>query len=438
MNDASSNTTPVWALSTAEGAAAPAVTGHDSLTPERLAELRSALAVFADTPVVTLEAHPLASRRERSSGIPLDSVSPLAMELSRLISSTSAKVPAVAKVAESSEVLYRMVIPAKVASQVGAGLVKPMASKAVEGGVYTDLVTQAGRNLVTAKATLVPAEAARAGAAGTAAGAAAGTAAAGTALTVAAPLVLMAVAVGASAYADHQRQKAVENITRLLETLKDDQLKSERNQLEGCLDAIDKATAVLLDRGRVGASLGLDSAVHAISTAIRNAERRVEEWEASLGEVAENQVYAAELEKAFPGLVAEGGEFRAHLELAALAIALKRRVVVLQGVEAGQSDPDNVFESFAASLRDDQRRIDELERRIATVLLRISVLELRAPWRRRDSVMTRKQADELLRQVYKVRALGVERVPVSQGGDVVIEIEKHADGTLLVLPARAS
>jgi hypothetical protein len=94
-------------------------------------------------------------------------------------------------------------------------------------------------------------------------------------MTVAAPLVLMAVAVGASAYADHDRQKAVENITELLEKLHDDKLEAERSELDGCRDAIDKATALLLDRGKVGASLGLDSAVHAISTATQNAERRV-------------------------------------------------------------------------------------------------------------------------------------------------------------------
>ena len=72
-----------------------------------------------------------------------------------------------------------------------------------------------------------------------------GTAAAGGAITVAAPLVLLAVAVGASAYADNQRQKAIEHITELLEQLHDDKLEHERNELDGCRDAIDKATGLL-------------------------------------------------------------------------------------------------------------------------------------------------------------------------------------------------
>ena len=85
---------------------------------------------------MTLEAHPLAKRRGRSAGLPLDAVSPLAQELSRLVAGHAQSVPAVAQVAESSEVLYRMVVPAKVAAQVGKGLVKPMKSNAVAGGVH--------------------------------------------------------------------------------------------------------------------------------------------------------------------------------------------------------------------------------------------------------------------------------------------------------------
>ncbi|BCN73124.1 hypothetical protein RE0327_17230 [Prescottella equi] len=438
MSDEARTIVPVWTLSTIEGATVPAFADEGALSPERLSELRSALAAFASAPLVTLEAHPLPAKRERSNGLPLDAMSPLAQELSRLVTSSS-KVPAVAQVAQSREVLYRMHVPTKVASQFGKGLVKPMAAKTVDGGIYGDLVAGTGRHLVTAKAAFVPVEAASAGAKGTVVGAAAGAAAAGGALTVAVPLVLMAVAVGASAYADHERQKAIENITALLEKLHADKLESERSELDGCRDAIDKATTLLLDRGKVGASLGLDSAVHAISTATQKAEHRVKKWEAALDAVVGNQVDVAELEVAFPGVTDDGGgEFGAHLELAALAIALKRRVVVLQGVEVGQSNEDNPFANFVRSLRDDQRRIADLESRVENVLRRLSTLELRSPKRLVDKVMTRKQVDSLLDTSYRLRALAPTHSTTSSSADVVIEIEKHADGTLLVLPARAS
>jgi hypothetical protein len=330
-----------------------------------------------------------------------------------------------------------MHVPAKVASQFGKGFVEPMASKAVDGGVYGDLVASTGKSVVAAKATFVPVETAAVGATGTAVGTAAGTAAAGTAMTVAAPLVLMAVAVGASAYADHERQRAIENITELLEKLHDDKLESERSELDGCRDAIDKATALLLDRGKVGASLGLDSAVHAISIATQRAQTRVKKWEAGLDAVLEDDhVDVTELEAAFPGIANDGGEFRAHLEMATLAVALKRRVIVLQGVEASQGDQNNSFENFARSLREDQQRINELEGRIENVLRRVSAIELRTPKRFIDKMMTRKQVDSLLDASYRLRALGPGAA--ASNTDVIIDIEKREDGTLLVLPAHAS
>ena len=438
MSDRNTPAVPVWTLATSDAPSIPAVADGRALTPERLAELRTALAAFSSVSLVTLEAHPLPKRRERAAGLPLDAVSPLAQELSRLVAANAKNVPAVARVAESGEVLYRMVVPAKVAAQVGKGLVKPMTSKAVAGGVYDNLV-DAATNVTVAKATLVPVERAAAGAASTgAAGTAVGTVAAGGAMTVAAPLVLMAVAVGASAYADQQRQKAIEHIAGLLEKLHDDKLEQERNELDGCRDAIDKATALLLDRGKVGASLGLDSAVHAISTATQNAERRVKKWELALGAIVDNRVEVSDLQAGFPGISEDGGEFRTHVELASLAIALKRRVVVLQGVEAGQNDPDNPFEHFVRSLKADQQRIDELEARIGDVLLRLSALELRSPKRLIDKVMTRRQVDGLLETSYRLRALGDGVATAAPMADVVIEIEKHSDGTLMVLPARAS
>ncbi|MBC7596335.1 MAG: hypothetical protein H7288_20795 [Kineosporiaceae bacterium] len=433
MSDENTTLVPVWTLSTTSSAHVPFATGDGALTPERLAELRSALAAFSDAPLVTLEAHPLTKKRGRSAGIPLEAVSPLAQELSRLVAQNSRNVPAVAKVAESSEVLYRMVVPAKVAAQFGKGLVKPMASKAVANGVYGDLV--GAGSTVAAKATLVPVSTVSASGA---AGAAAGTVVAGTAMTVAAPLILMAVALGASAHADQQRQKAIEHITELLEKLHDEKLEHERSELDGCRDAIDKATALLLDQGKIGASLGLDSAVHAIGKATEMADRRLRKWESELDALGDDRVEATDLEEAFGGIGEEGGEFRTHLELAALAIALKRRVIVLQGVEAGQSDDGNPFENFVRSLKADQQRINELEARIANVLVRLSSLELRSPKRLIDKVMTRRQVDGLLEASYRLRALAEDVAAADPAAEVIIEIEKHSDGTLLVLPARTA
>lgn len=424
---------PVWTLAT-EAVTVPDLASDGDMTPERLADLRTALATFAQAPIATLEMHPLERRRDSAGEIALHASSPLAQQLSQLVTQTARSAPAKVDVAASGEVLYRMVVPAKVASQVSKGLVKPMASKAVSGGVYSALRDSTG---IVSRATFVPVSGAGA-TTGAAATAGVGLAGAG-ALTVAAPLVLMAVAVGASAYADHQRQKAIERITDLLEQLHDDKLEQERNRLDGCRDAIDKATSVLLDQGKIGQSLGLDSASHEISTAIAAVRTRLKKWQDALTELPEGPVELTALTEAFPGITDENGAFSAHLETARLAIALKRRVLVLQAVEHAQLDgTGNPFKSFLSELRSDEQRLNDLESSINGVLLRLSSLELKRPSGLLKKVhYAPSDVDKLLTAAYRLKGLSSSRDSVGSHADVVIEIERGRDGSVVVFPAEA-
>lgn len=427
---------PVWTLATGD-VRVPALIGDEPMTPERLTELRGVLAALADQPIATLEAHPLPEKVDRSRGISLDAASPLAQHLSQLITQTAQGSSAAAKATASGECLYRMVIPAKVAAQVAQGVVRPMAVKGANGEVYSALVNSTG--CIVSQAKLVPVgPAAAAGAAG-GAGATAGVAVAGSAaLTVAAPLVLMAVAVGVSAHADRQRQQAIERITELLEQLQEDKLKDERRELDGCRFAIDKATAILLDQGKLGVSLGLDSAAHAIGKALIDAADRLGGWQDALDELPDGKaVEIATLVKSFPGIDDHGGTFRTHLEIAALAIALQRRVIVLQAVEHAQSDPDNVFENFTRELKRDQQRLDELESGIAGVLVRLSALELARPSGRRP-VFTSNEVDRLMRVAHQIRQLGDGVTTTGRATDVAIEIARDTDGSVVVFPALAA
>ncbi|TGB44638.1 hypothetical protein [Mycolicibacterium peregrinum] len=428
MSDGEKTVVPVWTLATRD-VSVPAITDDNALTPQRLDELRTVLAALADAPIATLEAHPAPKNIDRNRGLRLDSTSPLATHLSQLISQTSKTAPAAAA-GFSGETLYRMVVPAKVAAQVGTGLVKPMASKAASGGIHGALTGASG---ITAQATFVPV-AGKAAAAGGVAGAAAGAGA----LTVAAPLVLMAVAVGVTAHAEHKRQQAIENITELLEKLLDDALQRERSALNGCRDAIDKATAILLDQGKIGAALGLDSAVYAISTAIAEAEQRLKKWQRGLEAIGGGPVEMTKLRKTFAGIDEEAGDFQAHLELAELAIALKKRVIVLQAVEHAQLDPANPFENFVRTLKADQQRVTELEDGIATVLCRLSTLQLDRSHGVRDFVFSAAEVDKLLRTSQKLRELGNGVDVGGKASDVAIEIVRETDGSVVVLPAYRS
>ncbi|WP_445442940.1 hypothetical protein [Clavibacter sp. km1a] len=442
---------PVWTLAT-EPVSLPHVFGGGNLTPARLGEVRTALATLAASPITTLEVRPVSIPRDPHQGIRLQAASPLAKQLSQLVSDTAksastakAAVPAL-DAAASGEVLYQMVVPAKVAVQVGTGLVKPMASKAVAGGIHGGLLDKAG---IVASATFVPVagKAATAGAGATAAGAGGAVGAAGAAggavaaagvITVAAPLVLMAVAVGVSAYAEHERQVAIERITDLLDQLHEDNLDKERSELDGCRDAIDKAAAILLDQGRIGPALGLDSAVHAISKSLEMSRRRLSKWQASLAEFPDGPVNLAATTKAFPGINGDGGLFRAHLELARLTIALRRRVLILQAVEHAQMDVgSNPFTNFLGALQEDERRLNDLEAGLVSILSQLSTLELKRRTGLRHAVFTPAEVDNLLRSAYRLRSLGDDLNRGTSQADVAIDIERSRDGSLVVFPAVA-
>ena len=427
---------PVWTLAT-EDVNVPDVLVEEGMTSDRLAELRTVLATLAASPIAMLEAHPMPTARNRDGGIALHAASPLAKQLSELMSQTARSAPTDG-LAAGGEVLYRMVVPAKVAAQVGKGLVRNVPAKGVTEGVRGALVNSTG---IVGHAAFVPV-AGKAAAAGAATGSAAtaGVAAAGAgALTVAAPLVLMAIAVSLSAHADHQRQAAIERITDLLEQLHEQKLDDERSELGACRDAIEKATSVLLDQGRIGASLGLDSAVHAISTSIERTRTRLTKWQGALASLPEGAVEIGALTKAFPGIDEEGGAFRAHVELVRLAIALKRRVLVLQAVEHAQREGGNhPYKAFLRTLQDDERRVDDLEREISSVLHRLSTLELKPSGGFTNLMWSQGAVDGLLKVAYHLRALGSDLDEGAQSSDVAIEIERSSDGSLVVFPAVAA
>ncbi|MCX4641802.1 hypothetical protein [Streptomyces sp. NBC_01446] len=434
MSDDRKASVPVWTLATGD-VRVPGLTAGESMTAERLAELRGVLAVLADEPIVTLEVHPLPDKIDRGRGIPLDAASPLAQHLSQFITQSARSSLTAARATASGESLYRMVVPAKVAAQFAQGIVCPMVPKGAAGGIFGELVNSTtGR--IASKARFVPVGGAAAAGTVGGAGATAGAAAAGgTALTVAAPLVLMAVAVGVSAHADHKRQQAIEHITELLEQLQQDKLDDEHSALNGSRAAIDKATAILLDEGKLGVSLGLDSAVHTIDTALGKADLRLARWQSALDGLAEGEaVELGTLTKSFPGVDDHGGMFRTHLELASLAVALMRRVVVLQAVEHAQSDPGNPFENFTRVLKRDQRRLNELESGIASVLVRLSALELARPNGLRP-VFTTGEVERLMRAAYRIHKLGDGVTVNSRTTEVAIEIARNKDGSVVVFPA---
>ncbi|OAI39301.1 hypothetical protein AYO39_00455 [Actinobacteria bacterium SCGC AG-212-D09] len=411
---------PVWTLGSEVVELPPGFDGV-ALSPERLSELRALLAALSDKPVAVLEAHPRPAGLDRSSGIVVDSVSPLARGLSTVVAESSKALANAPKAVASGEALYRMVVPAKFAERVSQGLVRSMRSRAVSGGVRGQLVGAKG---IEGGASFVPVTGAAVAGGGLAA--------------VAGPLILVGITVGLSAYADYRQQQAIRELSTLLKRLDKDNLDRERAELEGCHDAIATATSLVLDEAVIGHGVGFDSAVNDIDTAVSRARQHLQEWKAALEKMPrrDGRVEVHKLIEVLPGIDKGGGEFQAHLELAALAIAFKRRVTLLQALDHAQLNPNNRFERFAHRMKEAAMSVDELEAGIREMLLGVASLELTPPRRFFDRVaFTPREVRSYLRTIEKARELSAAVDVIGGRSDVAIEMARDADGSVTVFPA---
>jgi hypothetical protein len=89
--------------------------------------------------------------------------------------------------------------------------------------------------------------------------------------------------------------------------------------------------------------------------------------------------------------------------------ALKRRVLVLQAVEHAQLEGANhPFKRFTEILREDEKRVNELESGITSIVRRVSALEIKRYGGIRSIMFTQGEVDDLLRASYRLRALSDE------------------------------
>jgi hypothetical protein len=89
---------------------------------------------------------------------------------------------------------------------------------------------------------------------------------------------MLAVAAASAIYTEEQRRRALERIESSLKELLKNDLDQEMAAINGAMPALAKATSLLVDEGRLGASLGIDSAAYAIDTAIERAKQRTQRW----------------------------------------------------------------------------------------------------------------------------------------------------------------
>lgn len=428
MNDA---VVPFWTLS--NGSSALEVpddfygTSDEGLTAERLTRLRRVLAAWSEEAPLILERHPIRGEDVRRGGQPVASASPIMKALGEIVGGGRTATQT-EQAAGTSEVLYRLVVPREIAERLGAGSAHMMKAADGSGAIRGSVV--AGNKIITG-AKFMPTAAA--GTASTTTGGA-GAAAAGGALIAAGPLLVLLTATAMSVYAEEQRRRALERLHESLDEVKKELLEKERDQLHGATRAINAATALLADEGRLGKTLGIDSAVYAIDTALATAERRIDEWERHLNRLSDGATPEA-LEKAFPGIDPdEEGDFIAKVRMAVFAITMKRRVAVLQAAEHTQLNPDLTLGRFVSKLVGDVRAVDDLEQRLTGLLEQLASLPLKPPNKVHEVMFGRGEVRRLLEWSPRLQRLAQqERPQTTTPGDVELALVVSSDGSARVL-----
>jgi hypothetical protein len=302
---------------------------------------------------------------------------------------------------------------------------------AAGGGIYGDILGKGGR--IAAKARFMPVAAAEGGGVGLAAAGGGAAIGLGGAAVAAAPFVIMMIAAASEIYAEEQRRRALERIESSLKELLNNDLDQEMAAINDAMPALAKATSLLVDEGRLGAALGIDAAANAIDTAIARAEHRAQRW---LGDVSQLSQKATvdQIEKAFPGVRDGDGQFVAELRMAGLAIAAKRRIMVLQAVEHAQINQGLSLKSFLAEIEHESTALNELEASLIDLLTRLSELPIRVGGGIRDRILLSHDADELLKWPEWLRDLRRREAPrVNSSGHIEIGIVLGEDGRARIL-----
>jgi hypothetical protein len=398
----------------------------EGLTAGKLQQLRSALTAFSDDPPVTLERYELPAGTI-TGGHPVAQGAPLLQHLAQIVGQKGAATPGASA---GGETLYRMVVDERIAGQLAQGLARPM--KAAGGGIYGGILDKSGQ--LIKQAIFMPVAAAEGGGIGLAAAGGGAAVGLGGAAIAAAPFVIAALAAASAIYAEEQRRRALERIEESLKELHQNNLDQEMADINGAMPALAKATSLLVDEGRLGAALGIDAAAHAIDTAIALAEHRTKHW---LQDVSRLSLRATvdQIEKSFPGVKDGDGRFVAELRMAGLAIAAKRRLMVLQAVEHAQINQGLSLKRFLAEIEREATALNELESSLIDLLTRLSELPIRTGGGIFDRLhLSADDADELLKWPERLRDLRRREAPrVNSSGHVEIGIVLGADGHARIL-----
>jgi hypothetical protein len=296
------------------------------------------------------------------------------------------------------------------------------------GGGFRGLVRNADSAHIAGQARLIPV--------------AGGATAAGVALG---PLVgLMALSVGAEMLARHQQDKKLDGIRRGVQALNQAAEETTRAELDSAEQALEDASAAILDRIDVPSSIGLGSARTNLRVIKNRGLAWLAEWEQRAAAVDRDGtgISYGDMREVLGGKDSRDAylNFPKRIETLYRALALDSRAVVLTGAEAALRKENQTLSHLQDRLRSELSRNAELQDRLRQLLWSLTAdpVTFSLP----AKLDTGKRVARLQRTLNGL-AIAAAQMPdapavLNSSNRQVTEILRKPDGTLHVLsPARA-
>lgn len=315
--------------------------------------------------------------------------------------------------AETFQGLYRAVTPT---GAIARDLVPAV------GGGFRGLVRGANSTKIAGQARLIPVTA-------------------GAGATVAAgPLIAtVGLAVSAEMLAQHQMNKKLESISRVLVDLQSRADQEERSILATASRQASKVAGYLLDQASIPSISSASHAFGELDTLTNSYISRLDRWSGAVAKHSDaDRVYAPDLLKELVGKRDDPtGDFERMVAQTYEALALRARVVVLEKVAAEFSNPHRSLTHIEGVLRSELSDIAENQSRLVRLLEDLSVMQLdssKVPvaFAGKGTLTARTSFSRLSRMLHSAP----DGIPILSDSDqTVLELEPGTGGMKVVKPA---
>lgn len=268
--------------------------------------------------------------------------------------------------------------------------------------------------------------------------------AAGGATVALGPLIgLMALSVGTEMLARRQQDKKLEAIHRGVQMLKRDAEEKDAAKLKGAAQALETATAAILDKIEVPQSVGLGSACNDLRIIKNQALGWLERWEGRAAEdLKGGPVSFGKMRRVLAGADAEDSAYKnfpRQIETLYRALVLDSRALVLTSAEAALRSGDETLHHLQDRLRRSLQENAETQDRMRELLWQLAENPVTSSLP--AAPKTGERVAELATALARLAAAAA-RMPdapaiLTPANRQVLELCREQDGTLRVLAPAA-